>query len=344
MTEGTAASSSALGTVLVTGASGFVGRHLVGHLAGCGYRVRAASRPAVHHRRLENRPRPPDDLARRIERVDLPDLARLTDPIAWSPLLEGVDTVVHLAGIAHQSRRLAEATYMQVNGHATEALALAVRSSGVRRLIFVSSVRAQSGPVNDRVLTESQPATPSDAYGRSKLRGEIGVAGALTHAEADYVILRPVLVYGRGVGGNMRLLARLARSRLPLPVGALDGQRSLVAVEALADAIAHVIGAPAAARTTLLVADPGPALTAKRMVMALRAGLGRTALIVPVSPRLLRGGARLAGRRDAVERLAGPLVVDTSALAATGWRPTIGTAAGLYLWMQSEARAGLIGR
>jgi UDP-glucose 4-epimerase len=252
-------------------------------------------------------------------------------------MLQGVDTAVHLAGIAHQTRRIPEPTYMQVNGHATETLALAVRNTGVRRLIFVSSVRAQSGPVNERILTESQPALPSDAYGRSKLRGEIGVAGALTHAAVDYVILRPVLVYGPGVGGNMRLLARLARSRLPLPVGALDGQRSLVGVEALADAITHAIEAPAASRATLLVADPGPALTAKGMVMALRAGLGRTAGIVPVSPRLLRGGARLAGRRDAVERLVGPLVVDTSALAATGFRPAIGTAAGLYLWMQSEA-------
>ena len=319
--------------ILVTGASGFIGRALVPYLAAQGWTVRAAVR-AITGRRLNG--------TAAIEPVTLPDLAApAVSSSEWAPLLDGVDCVIHLAGIAHATRTLSEATYMQVNGYAVEALARAAHHAGVRRVILMSSVRAQSGPNAAEVLTEDRPAMPTDAYGRSKLRGEIGIGGALGAGATDYVILRPVLVYGPGVGGNMGALARLARTPLPLPLGALTGQRSLLSIDTLCDICRHVIDAPLASRATLLVADPGPALTVRQMMLALRAGLGRGPGMVPVPARVLRIPARLAGKLEAIDRLAGPLMVDTGRLLATGWTPAAGSTTQLYLWMQREAGLGV---
>lgn len=320
--------------VLVTGASGFIGRALVDDLAAHGWIVRAAAR------RGDRKPR--SDLGKKspamIERVVLPDLSsNEPKPTDWAPLLEGVDCVIHLAGIAHATRKIPEATYMRVNGHAVGALAEAARLAGVRRVIMMSSVRAQTGPIADEMITEERPALPTDAYGRSKLRGEIAIAGALGSGATDYVILRPVLVYGPGVGGNMGALARLASSRLPLPLGALSGQRSLIGIETLCGLCRHAIDATAASRQTLLVADPGPALTVRQMLLALRAGSGRGPGLVPVPARILRAPAGLAGRGEAIDRLNGPLVVDTARLRATGWAPTVVTTTGLYVWAEAMA-------
>jgi nucleoside-diphosphate-sugar epimerase len=320
--------NAAAGRVLVTGASGFVGRHLVGSLAAAGWRVRAAARswelPAVPAAQFNTE-------RAGIERVRLPDLARDVD---WTPLLAGIDVVVHLAGIAHATRAIPEAAYQQVNGLSVERLADAAKAAGCRRIVYISSVRAQSGPIAAAVLAEDAQALPTDAYGRSKLRGEIGVAGRLAVGATDYVILRPVLVYGRGVGGNMGALARLARSRLPLPLGALAGERSLVSLDVLAAAIDHAAADPRASRQTLLVADGGGAPTVRQMMLAMRAGLGRRPRLVPVPPRLLRLPARLAGKADMVDRLDGPLVVDIAKLRATGFEPALGSVMGLFLWMQ----------
>ena len=315
-------------TVLVTGASGFVGRALVTLLAERGWHVRALASRRAGKRGAATTPR-----SERVEVVPALDLDRDVD---WHHVLHGVDAVVHLAGLAH-TRGLPEATWMQVNGYATEALAVAARRAGVRRLVLMSSVRAQSGPTASDALTEDRPAEPTDAAGRSKLRGEIGVQGVLGSGATDYVILRPVLIYGHGATGNMSFLARLARSRLPLPLGALTGKRSLLSLANACDAILHVLDRPTASRQTFLVADPGPALDVREMLLAMRAGLERSPTLVPVPTAILRGPARLAGQRQALDTLARPLLVDTRRLETTGWHPTLDTRTGLYLWMRSEA-------
>jgi len=178
--------------VLVTGASGFIGRALVSALLSAGYAVRATSR------------RKPC-FAPPVETASHGDL-RDGGPGDWLPLLADVDAVVHLAGIAHTGPGVSPADYDRVNHHATAGLAAAAAKAGVKRMVFVSTIRAQSGPSADHVLTEHDAPAPTDPYGRSKLAAEIAVA----RSGIEVTVLRPVLVYGRGVKGNLHALARLA--------------------------------------------------------------------------------------------------------------------------------------
>jgi UDP-glucose 4-epimerase len=303
--------------VLVTGASGFIGSALVNELAAQGHRVRAAMRA------------PADIFPRAVEVVAVSDLAR---PIEWRPLLRDIDAVVHLAGIAHAGQGIAEEVYDRVNRAATAGLAAAAAGGRIQRLVFVSSIRAQTGPVCPHVLTEADSPRPTDAYGRSKLAAET----AVRVANAPYTILRPALIYGPGVKGNLASLMRLARSPWPLPFGALAGRRSLLARENLVAAIHFVLGAPATAGETYVVADPEP-LTLADIVRALRAGEGRRPWLIPVPAILLAAPLKAIGRSDLWERLGGDSVVDPAKLIAAGWRPTTETRAGLAAMVQAAS-------
>lgn len=306
-------------TVLVTGASGFLGHHIVPGLAARGWRVYAAAR------------HPADMLdAPAARAVTLPDLSK---PVRWEPLLEDVTHVVHFAGIAHAGPGVSEVDFDQVNAQAVGDLAHAARNRA-RRIVLASSIRAQCGPVCDRILTEDDPAMPSDPYGRSKLRAE----QLLAHSGAPWVALRSVLVYGSGVRGNMQALARLARSPWPLPFGALSNRRSLLAVENLISAIDVALRSDAALGKSFLVADAGP-VTLPQIIAALRRGLNRRPGLLPVPPELLGRMMQATGRQDAWLRLSGDLVVDTSALQSTGWRPSVATEDALA-HMMAHADAG----
>ena len=269
----------------------------------------------------------------RIEAVALGDLAA---PVDWGPLLAGASHVVHLAGIAHATTAIAEATYMAVNAQATRALAEAARRAGVARVVLASSVRAQCGPCAPGQLSEADPALPEDAYGRSKLAAERHLAEVLADGSCDFAVLRPVVVYGPGVKANMRALQRLAASRLPLPLGGLAGRRSLVGLDSFAAVVAHVLTSPAAARGTFLAAEPGP-LTIGEIIAAMRSGRGRRPGVISLPQGPMRVAAQLAGRASAWQRLAGDLTVSTGALEATGWRPRETAAEGLVRWMAGRA-------
>ena len=294
------------GTVLVTGATGFVGRYLVRHLAGDGWRVIAAARGT-------------DGIVAGpgVTALALPDLGKR---VHWSPLLAGVTHAVHLAGIAHAARDIPEAQYMAVNAEAAGSLAAAARAKGLKRLVMMSSIRAATGPVSAMPVRESDAPVPTDAYGRSKLEGERRVREALAGSATEFVILRPVLVYGPGVKGNMRLLMHLARSPWPMPFGSLRGRRSLLSLGNLASAVSHALTEPRCAGETFLVADKEPMMVAE-ILRDLRCGLGRKPWVftVPLAPAALL--VNIAGRQQAWQRLTGDLVADTRALRATGWVP-----------------------
>lgn len=309
------------GVVLVTGASGFVGRDLTQRLQASGWHVRAAARDAGSIAETG-----------RVERVALPDLASEVD---WAPLVRGVSHVVHLAGIAHSTRAIPEATYHAVNAEAVRTLAVAAKAAGIERVVMVSSIRAQCGASAIGIVDEAAKPEPVDGYGRAKLAGEQFLASALDGSSTDWCALRPVLVYGPGVKGNMATLARLARSRMPLPIGGLHARRSLVSLGTLASAIEHALVSPRCARGTFIAAEPEP-LTVPRIVAAMRRGMGRGPGLIslPLGPLGLL--ARAVGKGAAWERVAGDLVVSTARLEATGWRAAGTAADGIEAWMTSE--------
>jgi nucleoside-diphosphate-sugar epimerase len=249
--------------------------------------------------------------------------------------LEGVDAVIHSAGIAHAMSGIPEDDYRLVNTEATIGLARAARRAGAKRFIFLSTIRAQCGPATDTVMTEAVEPAPTDAYGKSKLAAERG----LTEVDIDWVALRATLVYGPGVKGNMAQLMRLARSPVPLPVGNLGARRSLLAVENLAAAIETVLATPQTLRRAFVAADP-EALTVAEMIAAMRRGLGRRPNVFPLPAMLLSFLARAAGREEIYQRLSGSLVADPAALITLGWVPPLATTDGLAQLMRAgEAQA-----
>jgi UDP-glucose 4-epimerase len=297
--------------VLVTGASGFIGRAVTVGLAQQGYDVRAGLRQPPRF------PFPPG-----IEIITHPDLAQSFD---WTPLLAGIDQVVHLAGIAHTGPGAAEALYDRVNHRATAELAAAAARCEIRHFVFVSSIRAQTGPSADHGLTEGDPPAPTDAYGRSKLAAEAAVRAA----GVPFTILRPVLLYGPGAKGNFAMLLRAARSRLPMPVRDFVNRRSLLSIDNFISALAFVLASPATLGETYVVADPGIPPRLADLIATLRKAQGRWPLIVPMPLHYLETPLKLIGREDVWERLGGNLRVDTAKLVAAGWQPVHDTRGGL---------------
>jgi UDP-glucose 4-epimerase len=299
--------------VALTGATGFIGQYLLRELPKRGYRLRLLLRR-------------PSEMPLASASAVIGDLARAQN---MTQALAGVDAVIHSAGIAHAMTGMPEDDYRLLNTEATIRLAQAAQRAGARRFVFLSSIRAQCGPVEEEIQTENLQPRPVDAYGRSKLAAEQGLAAL----DLDWVALRPVLVYGPGVKGNMAELLRLARSRLPLPFARLTARRSLLSLDNLVGAIDCALSVPGPLRRPLVVADAEP-LTLPDMVAAIRRGLGRRPGLVPVPAAILAAACRVAGREEAYRRLAGSLVADPAALRALGWTPSVATREGLAKLLQ----------
>jgi nucleoside-diphosphate-sugar epimerase len=300
--------------IALTGATGFIGQHLLHELPKRGYRLRVLLRR-------------PTAVPLESASAVVGDLAR---PQNMTAALADVDAVIHSAGIAQTMSGIPEDDYRTFNTEATIALARAARRAGVRRFVFLSSIRAQSGPSADHVLTEDATAQPTDAYGRSKLAAEQGLA----ELALDWVALRLVLVYGAGVTGNMAELVRLARTPYPLPLGALRNRRSLLSLDNLVAAIDTVLSRPGQLRRPLIVSDP-EALTLPEIVAAVRRGLGRRPGLIPVPAAVLRTALYAAGRGEIYERLSGSLVADPAGLRELGWSPPVKTPEGLAALAQT---------
>lgn len=294
--------------VALTGATGFIGRYLLRELPKRGYRLRVLLRsPAAL----------PEGCAGAV----IGDLAR---PYNMSEALAGVDAVIHTAGLAGTMTGVPEDDYRLFNTEATVGFAKAAQRAKIKRFVFLSSIRAQSGPTAEGVLTEKSEPRPTDAYGRSKLAAEQGLAAT----DLDWVALRLALVYGPGVEGNMAKLIKLARSPYPLPLAGLRGEHSLLGLDNLVAAVDTVLATEAPLRRPLIVADPKP-LTIGAMIAAMRQGLGRRPALLYVPERLLKSALHVSGRVVGLEPLFGSLVADSSALARLNWAPRVETAAGL---------------
>jgi UDP-glucose 4-epimerase len=257
----------------------------------------------------------------------MPDLSR---PADWSQLLAGVTHVVHLAGIAHAPGSLPDAVYTRINAEAAGELAEAARSK-IERLVFISSVRAQAGLSADHVITEKHPPRPTDAYGRSKLEGERLVAAS----GVPFTMLRPAVVYGKGVKGNIASLATLAKTPMPLPFAGLDNRRSLLALDNFVSAISLVLSSERAGNETFLVADAQP-ISVADLVAAMREGLNRPPHLVKVPLGGVKRLMRSFGREAEWERVSGNFVIDASKLMGIGWRPAVATRDGIVKMMRAE--------
>jgi nucleoside-diphosphate-sugar epimerase len=317
-------------TVLVTGASGFIARALLPRLAAAGTRVRAAVRRAD------------PGLPAGVEPVAIGDLA---DDPDWRSAVAGADAVVHLAARAHvldEHSGDAFALYRAVNTAPTLRLAEAAAAQGVRRLVFVSSVRVHGARTTGAPFVESSPLAAQDPYGRSKAEAELGLAAIARASRLELVVLRPPLVYGAGARGNFARLAQLVARGVPLPLGAVRNRRSLVYVGNLVDAIVRSLDRPEAAGQTFLVSD-GEDVSTAELARRIARALGRRPRLAPVPPALLRLGGALLGRREDVARLLDDLVVDSSHIRRTlGWRPPFTLDQGLAATMaaiSASARA-----
>jgi nucleoside-diphosphate-sugar epimerase len=205
----------------------------------------------------------------------------------------------------------------------------------VKRFIYLSSVRAQTGATSEHIITEELPPTPTDVYGRSKLEAE----QAVLRSGVPAVILRPALVHGPGMRFNMATLLRLALTPYPLPIRSFAAKRSLVARRHLAEAVLHALSNDDMIGETYLVADPEP-LSVPDMVAVIRTALGRKPRLMPIPPALVRSAARLIGREEDVTRMESSLVVDPGKLIRSGWKPRLSTRDALAETVREIVSAG----
>ena len=293
--------------VLVTGAGGFVGSALWGHFEQHGHEVRRAVRAV---RGLSSHETP--------ETVAVGEIGSTTD---WSPSVDGVDAVVHLAARVHileDSATDALTEYRRVNVEGTRSLAAAAQRAGVRRLIFVSSVKVH-GERSLHPFTELDAPRPEDAYAMSKLEAEEALKQTLSAGPTQWTILRPPLVYGPGVRANFLALLRVVARGIPLPLAAIDNRRSLLYVGNLVDAIRVCLERDGAGARTFLLSD-GEDLSTPELVRRLARALDRPARLARVPVWLLRLAGELSGSAAAVDRLVNSLQVDTTAIqAALRW-------------------------
>lgn len=323
---------------LVTGATGFVGRHLCKLLHESGHSIRATRRSTDGA----------SDFSVPIEWIDGIEIGPDTD---WFAALDGVEFVIHLAALAHQigakgERRLNE--FMRINAHGTRRLADAIAASRtVSRLVFTSSVGAVKSIAHE-TITAATPCDPQNDYGRSKRAAELEIEEVLRMTRADWCIIRPTLVYGPGNPGNMARLLELIYRRIPLPFGAIRNQRSFVFVGNLADALVRCATNPGASRQTFLISD-GESVSTAELTRRLAHHACVPARIFPMPPALLRclgiAGdifSRCTGKSTgfdsySVERLTGSLAVDSSLIrSATGWRPVFTMEEGLARTLQNR--------
>jgi len=300
--------------ILVTGATGFVGRPLVKALAVRGHELVVASRAG----------RSPDPHADSLRVVEIGDIGPGTD---WSAALDGCSAVVHLAART-PARGVDPEIYRRVNDIGTARLAEQAGAAGVRLFVLMSSLHAVTAGGAAEVIDDRTEPRPVSPYAVSKLAAE-GHAEKLGKQGIAAVTLRPPLVIGTEAVGHWRQLQKLAASGLPLPVGALRAARSVISVDNLVDAVARVIASGAPASGRYLLADPEPVSLAE-MVHLLRRGMNLPPRTFALPEPLISGALTLLGRGAMASSLFGRMELDGSRFRQVfNWSPPLTTAQGI---------------
>ena len=298
--------------VLITGASGFVGAAVAAHLVQLGCpNTRAAVRRAY------------TQLPLGVEGCVVPTLAADTD---WTSALAGIDSVVHAAARVHVMRESATDpldAFRRVNVEGTLNLARQAAQAGVRRFVFISSIKV-NGEVTEpgRPFRADDEPAPQDAYGVSKLEAEVGLRALAEITGMEVVIIRPVLVYGPGVRANFQALMSLVNKGVPLPFGRTSNRRSLVALDNLVDLVCTCLEHPAAAHQTFLVSD-GEAVSTAGLVRAMATALGKKPRLLDVPLPWMSRVAQALGQGAVTQRLFESLEVDIDKnRQLLGWEPS----------------------
>jgi nucleoside-diphosphate-sugar epimerase len=301
-------------SILLTGGSGFLGSALLQHLARAGsYSIIAALR--ADHRAFS-------------DRVSTFAFDNLDGTTQWAGAFEtGVDVVIHAAARVHVMAESAVdplAEFRKVNVEGTLNLARQAAGSGVRRFIFISSIKVNGeATVPGQAFKADDPAAPLDPYGVSKMEAEAGLRALAVETGMEVVIIRPVLVYGPGVKANFLSMMRWLEKGIPLPLGAVHNKRSLVSLGNLVSLIVTCIDHPNAANQTFLVSD-GDDVSTPELLRRLAAAMGKPARVLPVPRWMMAAGAALLGKSAMIQRLFGSLQVDIGKnFAMLGWRPVV---------------------
>lgn len=308
---------SRLKTVLVSGANGFVGKPLCAELRRQGQSVRAAVRSAT----------------RQVENSEIVSVGNVNGQTDWADALLDTKVVIHLAARVHKMEDNATDpldAFRKVNVEGTLNLARQAVDAGVQRFIFISSIKVNGEEtlLGQPYTAEDEPS-PVDAYGISKREAEDALRQLASETSLEVVIIRPPLIYGPGVKANFQSMMRWLDKGVPLPLGAIHNQRSLVALDNLIDLIVTCIQHPAAANQTFLAGD-GEDLSTTELLQRMAAALGKKAWFMPVPSFLLVWGARLIGRQAMAQRLCSSLQVDISkARKLLDWKPPVSVGEGL---------------
>ncbi len=305
------------GRVLITGANGFVGKYLSEAMVRQGFQVRGAVRASVVT---------PDG-------VDAVTVGGIDETTDWSEALHDVDVVIHLAARVHVMKEAASdplAEFLKVNLHGTVNLAEQAVKAGVKRLVYVSTIKVNGEEtVDGQSYSETDTPAPQDPYGISKWQAEQSLQRIAQDSGLEVVVVRPPLVYGPGVKGNFISLFSAIDKGIPLPLAGANNARSLVFVGNLADILINCTKQPSAVSQTFLVSDDAEVSTGT-LVEKIAASLGRNSRSFYFPPMLLRITAKILGRSAQIDRLFGSLRVDNAKICAElGWKPPFSLDEGL---------------
>ena len=297
--------------ILITGATGFVGKVLCAKAISQGFHVKGTIRADR-------------SLIGEVEKVFIDTLGDDTD---WTAALRGVNVAIHLAARAHVMRDDVEnpmAEFRRLNTMGTVHLARSAAAIGVKRLVYVSSIKVNGEETfGGQSYTERDMPVPRDAYGISKFEAEQGLLHIAHQTGMEVVIIRPPLVYGPGVKANFASMMEWVDKGVPLPLGAVHNKRSLVALDNLVSFIVHCIDHPKAANEIFLISD-GEDVSTTELIKKTAKALGKRPLLIPVPVSLMKFAAKLIGKEDIANRLFGSLQVDSSkARELLGWKPVI---------------------
>jgi nucleoside-diphosphate-sugar epimerase len=302
--------------VLVTGSTGFIGQRLCAVLLRDGLAVRTAlHRPVADAGRI--------DIRGQMESAVVGNIDAATD---WSRAVDGVGAVVHLAGRVHVMHEHAVDplnAYRRTNTDGTVHLARAAVQAGVRRFVFVSTIKVNGETTSEKAFDEHDTPAPSDAYALSKWEAEQGLWEIAHETGLEVVIVRPPLVYGPGVKGNFFSLLRLVQRGLPLPFNACTNRRSLVGLDNMAGFLMQCLSDPHAAGNTFLVSD-GEDLSTSELIRRLARAMDRPARLFSIPSSWLRAAGSAIGRPGLYERLCASLQVDIGkANRVLDWSPQV---------------------